>query len=162
MSTNITFTADPEEASVFVMKIFPQSVTEVWKYFAEAEFLEKWWAPKPWTAETREFDFREGGKWLYAMVGPDGDRHYARADFKEITPHRSISYIDCFTDEKGEVLQGLPGANWLIGFTGVEEGTKLTVNIHFASREDLDKVLEMGFEEGFKMALNQLEDGIGQ
>ncbi|MCB4236054.1 hypothetical protein LDL59_16030 [Kaistella anthropi] len=52
--------------------------------------------------------------------------------------------------------------NWLIGFTGVEEGTKLTINIHFNSENDMKTILEMGFEEGFKMGLNQLAELINE
>lgn len=158
MNSQITFVSDPEEASIFVMKIFPYRVPEIWKYFSEALLLEQWWAPKPWKAETLTFDFREYGQWWYAMVGPDETRHFARNDFKEIISHRSISYLDYFTDEKGEVLQDFPAAQWLIGFTGVEEGTKVTVNIHLPSQEAVHQMLEMGFEEGFKQGLNQLED----
>ncbi len=43
-------------------------------------------------------------------------------------------------------------------FTGVAEGTKLTVNIQFPSLESMNAIFEMGFEEGFRTTLNQLED----
>ncbi|VFB03970.1 Uncharacterised protein [Chryseobacterium taihuense] len=51
-----------------------------------------------------------------------------------------------------------PIAKWLFGFTGVEEGTKVTVNIHFDSEEEMRSILDMGFEEGFKKGLLQLEE----
>ena len=49
-------------------------------------------------------------------------------------------------------------SKWLIDFTGVDEGTKVTVNIHFQSIEAMNQQIEMGFEEGFKTGLNQLEE----
>ena len=56
----------------------------------------------------------------------------------------------------------MPTVNWLIGFTGIEQGTKLTVNIYFNSLKEMNQMLEMGFEEGFKMGLNQLEEVFGK
>ena len=66
-----------------------------------------------------------------------------------------------FTDENGNKNREFPTTNWLIGFTGVEEGVKLTVNLHFASEKEMNAILEMGFEEGFKATLNQLEETLG-
>lgn len=158
MNTEIKFQNDPKEATIFVMKVFPCSVAELWDSFSKPEILEKWWAPKPWKTENILFDFQSGGKWLYAMVGPEGEKHFAGTNFNEITFHRSISWKDYFCDEEGNLLPDLPTANWLLGFTGVESGAKLTINIHFDTEAEMNTILKMGFEEGFKMGLNQLED----
>lgn len=140
------------------MKIYHADVSKVWNYFTKAELLDQWWAPKPWKCETKKQDFKEGGVWLYSMVGPEGERHYAQVKYREIMEHRSFDGTDTFCDENGNVNPDFPEAKWLFGFTGVEEGTKVTVNIHFSSTEAMKQLLEMGFEEGFKMGLNQLEE----
>jgi Fe2+ transport system protein FeoA len=44
----------------------------------------------------------------------------------------------------------------------VEEGAKVTVNIHFASEQAMNQLLEMGFEQGFKAGLDQLEEILSQ
>lgn len=140
------------------MKIYHTDVSKVWNYFTKAELLDQWWAPKPWKCETKKQDFKEGGVWLYSMVGPEGERHYAQVKYGEIMEHRSFDGTDTFCDDNGNVNPDFPEAKWLFGFTGVEEGTKVTVNIHFSSTEAMKQLLEMGFEEGFKMGLNQLEE----
>ncbi|MGZ5198018.1 MAG: SRPBCC family protein, partial [Kaistella sp.] len=98
----------------------------------------------------------------YAMVGPENETQYAGANYHEINFHRSFDWTDFFTDEQGSIDQQFPSVKWLIGFTGVEEGTKLTVNIHFNSEADMKKILDLGFEEGFKAALAQLEELVKQ
>lgn len=158
MESNIIFNKDFDLKSVYVMKIFHADVSEVWDYFTKSELLDQWWAPKPWKCETTKQEFKEGGIWLYSMVGPEGERHYAQVKYGEIMEHRSFDGIDAFCDENGNINENFGQAKWLFGFTGVEEGTKVTVNIHFASEEALKKQLQMGFEEGFKMGLNQLEE----
>lgn len=158
MESNIIFNKDFESNTVYVMKIYHADVSKVWNYFTKAELLDQWWAPKPWKCETKKQDFKEGGVWLYSMVGPEGERHYAQVKYGEIMEHRSFDGTDTFCDENGNVNPDFPEAKWLFGFTGVEEGTKVTVNIHFSSTETMKQLLKMGFEEGFKMGLNQLEE----
>lgn len=158
MESNIVFNKDYEAHSVYVMKIYDADVSVVWNYFTKSELLDQWWAPKPWKCETKTQDFKEGGSWLYSMVGPKGERHYAKVKYGEITEHRSFDGIDAFCDEKEQVNEDFPQAKWLVGFTGVDEGTKVTVNIHFPSEEAMKQQIELGFEEGFKMGLSQLEE----
>lgn len=157
MNTPIVFNKDLDAYSIFVMKVFPAEVTEVWDHFTQADLLDRWWAPQPWKCETVNLDFREGGTWNYAMIGPQNEKQFAGANYHEINFHRSFDWTDHFSDENGQMNTALPTVKWLFGFTGVEEGTKLTVNIHFNSAEDLNQLLELGFEEGFSTALNQLE-----
>lgn len=158
MKSMITFNEDFDSNSVYVMKIYKSEVSKVWDYFTQSALLDLWWAPKPWKCETKEQDFKKDGTWLYSMVGPQGERHYSLLKYGEITEHRSFDGIDAFCDENGKINEDFPQAKWLLGFTGVEEGTKVTVNIHLQSQEALKQLLEMGFEEGFKTGLNQLED----
>ena len=155
---NIVFNTDSNHATIFVMKIFDAKVEEVWNYYTNSELLDSWWAPKPWKCETQKMNFENGGTWNYAMVSPENEKHFAGIDYEEINPNRSIAWSDYFSDEKGIKNVEFPTTNWLIGFTGVEEGVKLTANLHFASEKEMNTILEMGFEEGFKATLNQLEE----
>ncbi|MDR6405437.1 MULTISPECIES: SRPBCC domain-containing protein [Chryseobacterium] len=158
MESNIIFNKDFDSNSVYVMKIYDADVSKVWDYFTKSELLDQWWAPKPWKCETKQQDFKEGGTWLYSMVGPEGERHYAKVEYGEIIEHRSFDGTDSFCDENGNINEDFGQSKWLIGFTGVEEGTKVTVNIHFPNPEGMKQQIEMGFEEGFKTGLNQLEE----
>lgn len=158
MNSDIVFNEDFDSKNIYVMKVYDADVSKVWNYFTKAELLDQWWAPKPWKCETSKQDFAENGIWLYSMNGPDGEKHYAKVKYGEINEHRSFDGIDSFCDENGMAITDFPETKWLIGFTGVEEGTNVTVNMHFSSEEDMKKQLEMGFKEGFKMGLNQLEE----
>ena len=111
-----------------------------------------------WAFSPDHLNFEEGGTWLYSMNGPEGEKMFGRVKYGEINQGRSFDGIDAFCDQNGNVDEDFPQTKWLLGFTGVEEGTKLSVNMHFESEEDMKKQLEMGFEEGFKMGLNQLEE----
>jgi len=158
MSSTIVFNQDFRAKSIYVMKIYHAKSAKVWDYFTKPELLDLWWAPKPWVCETDTLNFEEGGVWLYSMNGPEGEKIFSLVKYGEINEHRSFDGVDAFCDADGNVDTKFPQTQWLIGFTGTEEGTKVSVNIHFQSEDDMKKQLEMGFEEGFKMGLNQLED----
>ena len=158
MSSEIVFNKDFDAKSIYVMKVYDAEVSTVWDYFTKAELLDQWWAPKPWKCETDNLNFEEGGIWLYSMNGPEGEKMYSQVKYGEINDHRSFDGADAFCDESGKIDDSFPQTKWLLGFTGVEEGTKLSVNMHCQTEEDMKKQLEMDFEEGFKMGLNQLEE----
>ncbi|UFH30786.1 SRPBCC domain-containing protein [Chryseobacterium sp. C-71] len=161
MNTEIVFNKDFDSKSIYVMKVYDAEVSKVWDYFTQAELLDQWWAPNPWKCETENLNFEEGGVWFYSMNGPEGEKIYSQVKYGEINNGRSFDGIDAFCDENGKIDENSPQTKWLLGFTGVEEGTKLSVNMHFQTEDDMKKQLEMGFEEGFKMGLNQLEEILG-
>lgn len=149
---------DLENRKLLVVREFDAPLDQVWKAWTESDLLDQWWAPKPWKANTKTMDFREGGSWLYYMEGPDGTKSYSRADFKTIDTQRSFSGDDYFCDENGNQTKDLPGMHWKNTFSQTETGTKVEVGITFASAADLEKIVEMGFKEGFTAAHTNLDE----
>ncbi|WP_315823311.1 hypothetical protein [Paraflavitalea speifideaquila] len=47
---------------------------------------------------------------------------------------------------------------WHVNFAAAEAGTTVTVELNFASVADLERIVEMGFEQGFSMALGNLDE----
>lgn len=152
------FTQDLTNKKINVTREFDAPVEQVWKAWTKSELLDQWWAPKPWKANTISMDFRDGGVWLYYMEGPDGTRHYCRADYKSIRTNKSYEGLDAFCDEKGNINTEFPRMQWLVEFNKASRGTKVEVEITFASVEDLEKIIEMGFKEGFAAAHNNLDE----
>lgn len=153
------FSVDKENKQINVKREFAAPASKVWAAWTESELLDQWFAPKPWKARTKTMDFREGGHWLYAMVGPEGEEHWARADFKSITPLKSFSAKDSFCDENGTINTSLPISIWTNEFSEVSGSkTSVSVQIKFDELSDLEQILEMGFKEGFIAALENLEN----
>ncbi len=98
MSTNkqTTITQDPGNRKLVVVREFDAPLEQVWKASTEKDLLDQWWAPKPWKAETKSMDFREGSTWFYSMVGPDATRSHCRVDYKTIIPNKTFYWRRCF------------------------------------------------------------------
>lgn len=149
---------DTINKKIRVKREFNAPVSKVWKAWTERDYLDQWWAPRPWKAVTQSMSFREGGQWRYSMQGPDGERQYCLINYKSIVPNKSYSGEDVFCDEKGNILSDMPSMDWYVELTGTGDTTRVNVEITFKSEADLDKIIEMGFKEGFAAAHNNLDE----
>jgi uncharacterized protein YndB with AHSA1/START domain len=89
-TNQVQIAKDLPKKTITVIRDFDAPPEQVWKAWTESEYLDQWWAPKPWRAETKELEFKEGGHWLYAMIGPDNSRIWARVDFTNIVPNKKF------------------------------------------------------------------------
>lgn len=154
------FTVDKDKNSVHVTREFHAKLDFVWDAWTKPELLDQWWAPKPYKAKTKSMDFRVGGYWLYSMTGPEGDVHWSRADYKKIDPQKSYSAQDAFCDADAKINPEFPRSNWTNTFQPKAETTTVQITIQYESLADLEKVIQMGFKEGFSMALANLDEYI--
>lgn len=149
---------DVANKKMIVVREFDAPVQQVWKAWTTREMLDQWWAPKPWKAVTVSMNFKEGGSWRYYMEGPDGSRHYCSNDYKQIETGISYQCTDAFTDEQGNINPEFPRMDWYVQFSPSGEGTKVEVEITFPTEADMNKIIDMGFKEGFAMAHKNLDE----
>ena len=152
------FLVDKENNTMTVRREFAAKRHLVWDAHTKSELLEQWFAPKPFTAKTKTMDFREGGYWLYAMVGPEGEEHWARMDYTEINPIESYRTFDGFCDENGNLNAELPRASWDVSFQELGENSLVETIVTYQSLADLETVIKMGIKEGLTAALENLDD----
>ena len=150
------FTVDKTTKTVFVNREFAADLSLVWDAFTKQEILDQWWAPKPWESKTKVMDFKVGGRRLYAMVSPEGQEHWSIQKYTSISPKTNFKYLNAFADKDGN--PDLPGSDWDLNFSEQEGITKVSITIYNESLERMEKLIEMGFQGGFTMTLNYLED----
>ena len=152
------YSKDLANKKILVEREFDAPVAQVWKAWTESNLLDQWWAPKPWKAETKKMDFREGGSWQYGMRGPEGDVQWCFMNFEKIVPQKSYSGTDGFSDEKGNPNTDFPVMHWHTEFIAQGDTTLVKIQVKFDSIEDLNKIVEMGFQEGFAAAHDNLDE----
>jgi len=149
------FKVDKSTGTVLVEKEFDAELSLVWDAFTKQEMLDQWWAPKPFESKTKVMEFKVGGRRFYAMVSPEGQENWQVQQYTSITPKTNFKYFSAFAD-KDENLN-LPGSDWDLTFSDQNEITKVSILIKNDSVERMQKMIEMGFKEGFTMTLNYLE-----
>jgi uncharacterized protein YndB with AHSA1/START domain len=150
------FIVDKQTKTVSITREFAAGLSLVWDAYTKPELLDQWWAPKPLTSRTKVMDFKVGGRRFYAMVTPEGDERWVVQKYTSITPKTNFKLFNAFAD-KDENLE-LPGSDWDLNFSGQDGTTKVSISIYNESLERLERMVEMGFVEGTKMQLKNLEE----
>ena len=151
------FIVDKETKTVSITAEFDAKRDLVWDAYTKPELLDQWWAPKPLASRTKVMEFREGGRRFYAMVNPEGDElGWVVQKYTSITPKTNFKFFNAFAD-KDENPQ-LPGSDWDLNFSEQNGNTKVSISIYSESLERLERMIEMGFVEGAKAQLKNLEE----
>ncbi len=156
------FIVQQEERSITIERSFNAPLDLVWAAWTEADILCNWWAPRPYRCVIHSLDFREGGRLLYYMEGPQGDRHWCFFDYETVRPKSFYSGSDAFCDEHGVANSTKPKVRWENHFSESHGTTLVSICLHFDSPEDLDQIIAMGFKEGFTIGLDQLDEFLAQ
>src|SRR6187401_1227888 len=154
------FTVDKATKTVFITREFDADLSLVWDAFTKPEILDQWVAPKPWVSKTKVMDFKVGGRRFYAMVSPEGLERWAIQKYTSISPKTNFKMFNAFAD-KDENLE-LPGSDWDLSFSEQDGKTKVSISIYNESLERMERVIEMGFQQGTEAQLQNLEDLLGK
>lgn len=161
MTTNLLFdfTVDKAAKTVYITREFNAELSLVWDAFTKPELLDQWVAPKPWISRTKQMNFEVGGRRFYAMVSPEGQERWAIQKYTSITPKTNFKMFNAFADK--DENPELPGSEWDFNFS--EEGgiTKVNITIYNESLARMEKMIEMGFKEGYALSMKNLEELLG-
>ncbi|MBK8310490.1 MAG: SRPBCC domain-containing protein [Chitinophagaceae bacterium] len=149
------FTVDKSTKTVFITREFEADQSLVWDAFTKKEILDQWWAPKPFESRTKVMDFKVGGRRFYAMVSAEGQElNYSIQTYTAISPKTNFKFESVFADKEENPFP--PGSNWNLTFSEENGITKVSISIYNESLERMEKMIEMGFKEGFTKTLNEL------
>ena len=157
-----TYLTLPSDQEIRITRTFNGPRDLVWQIWTTAEHLRHWWGPEGWALPICEIDFRPGGSWFYCMEGPDGMQSCGKATYFEIEAPQRLVYEDAFADAEGNVVEEMPVAQIILEF--IEEGDKTTVisTTRYPTKEDRDKIFEMGVEVGIDQTMNRLDEYLAQ
>lgn len=152
------FIVNKEHKTIHISREFNAHLGLVWQAWTDPELLDRWWGPQPWRAETKTMDFREGGFWLYAMVGPEGEKHWSKTNFVSIMKEKYFSSKGGFSDENGVLNPAFPQNLWENTFIEDDNKVRVEMLLTYDTLDDLEKEIEMGFKEGMTVDFEQLDE----
>ncbi len=161
MNLFFDFTVDKATATIHVTREFAADLDLVWDAFTKSEILDQWMGPKPWRVQTKEMDFREGGRWLFAMVSPENvAARYSLTEYIEIKPKSSFTTRNSFCDENGNPINMVFTSSLTTNSFKAGPG-KTTVNIvkKMTSLSELEQFIAGGFfKEGTAAGYANLDE----
>ena len=126
----------------------------LYRGWTDADWLPKWFCPRPWQVTSCELDPQPGGAFNTVMEGPCCEKVVNVGCYLETTPNRRVVFTD--TLSAGYRPTGDSFMAGVISFDPIEGGTRYRAMIRHKNTEDRDKHLAMGFEDGWGKALDQL------
>ena len=150
------FTVDKAAKTVFINREFDAALSLVWDAYTKQEILDQWWAPKPYASKTKDMNFEVGGRRFYAMVSPEGQERWAIQKYTSISPKTNFKMFNAFADK--DENPELPGSDWDYNFSEQNGKTKVSITIYNESLARLEKMIEMGFREGYAMQMKNLDE----
>jgi len=158
MTTNLLFdfTVDKAAQTVYINREFDAPQSLVWDAFTKPEIIDQWWAPKPYASKTKFMNFEVGGRRFYAMVSPDGQERWALQRYTSISPKTNFKMYNTFADQ--DENPELPGSEWDFKFSEHNGTTIVSVTIYNESLARMERMIEMGFKEGYALQMKNLEE----
>jgi len=149
---------DWDDCSLAIEASWPASVERLWQLWADPRQLERWWGPPGYPATVTTHELRPGGTVRYAMTGPDGQQYPGWWTVEVVDAPYRLELVDGFADEDGMPDDHLPRSRTTVTFAAGDDGTtRMVVTSRFSSTAEMDQLLDMGVEEGFVGALNQID-----
>jgi len=160
MNLLFDFTVDKATNTIHITREFAADLDLVWDAFTKAEILDQWSAPKPWRLKTKEMDFQEGGRWLYAMISPENVARYSLVEFVKIEPKSSFTTRNSFSDENGNPINtGFTSSRTTNSFKAGAGKTTLQIVKKMANLSELEQFIAGGlYKEGVAMGMRNLDE----
>ena len=151
MSTT-KYTAEPGTPQAFMEREVDAPAELVFRAMTEPDLLSQWLGPRRLTMKVERFEPRDGGRWRYIHVEPDGTEHGFHGVFHGDPSLDGI--VQTFEYE------GAPGHVQLDTATFERKGssTVLKFNSVWQSVEDRDAMMAAGMEEGMEEGFERLDE----
>jgi uncharacterized protein YndB with AHSA1/START domain len=155
--TTITSTTDVASLSLTVVAEFDASPAQVWEVWRDPRKLERWWGPPAYPATFTRHEFVVGGESRYFMTGPAGHTPRGWWRIEAIDAPRRLSYSNGLAGADGEPVPDVPPMPSFVTFEGVGDVTRMTVVSTYVDVAQMEKMLEMGMQEGMEQAVSQID-----
>lgn len=156
--TVIDVRKDPAAKQMVITTEFDAPVDAVWQVWADPRKLERWWGPPTYPATVVDHDLVPGGRVSYFMTSPEGEKYHGYWVIVSVEAPSGFSFVDGFADGDGQPNDEMPTTETRVAIVARDGGgTRMTITSTSPSAEAMEQMIEMGMEEGIKLALGQID-----
>jgi uncharacterized protein YndB with AHSA1/START domain len=148
---------DYDNLTTTLVADFDTPIDEVWQLWADPRKLERWWGPPTYPATFEKHDLSPGGEATYFMSGPDGDQSRGWWRITSVDPPTSLQFTDGFANDNGTPNDEMPVMNVEMRLSERDDGTRMEIRSTYESREEMDRLIEMGALEGLRESVGQMD-----
>lgn len=145
----------PEDRTMILERIITAPVATIWAAWTDPAALPQWWGPQGFSCRTKRIDLRDGGEWVFDMIGPDGTVWPNHHRYHGIIPMKAIDYTLLWGEN------GPKHADAAVRFEDLGGRTKVTLSMIFATAGEYQTAKGFGAVELGMQTLGKLAAFIG-
>jgi uncharacterized protein YndB with AHSA1/START domain len=148
---------DYDSLTVTLIADFGSPIDQVWELWSDPRKLERWWGPPGYPATVEKHALTPGGEVTYFLTSPEGDQHRGMWRVTSVDPPTSLQFTDAFADSDGAPVEDAPVSEISVRLSEHEGGTRMEIRMRFETREDMERIVDMGTVEALKQGVIQME-----
>ena len=147
--------ADAEGRTMVLERLINAPVAVVWSAWMNPATLPLWWGPDGYSCTTTRIDLRDGGEWVFDMIGPDGTVYPNHHRYTLFRPEERIEY----TLHWGE--NGPKHGDAVATLEARGDATKVTLGMVFNTPEEFEGAKSSGAIALGMQTLGKLARSVG-
>jgi uncharacterized protein YndB with AHSA1/START domain len=134
----------------------------IWKAWTQPEHLMPWFCPLPWKTIDCEIDLRPGGVFRTVMLSPEGKKFPNLGCYLEVVKNERLTWTNALLPDFRPASSINSGGSVDFFFTATIQlaahgkGTRYTATVRHGDEAARKQHSDMGFQEGWGIALDQL------
>lgn len=141
---------DPAARSMTITSEFDAPVERVWRLWADPRRLERWWGPPTHPATVTGHDLSAGGRVVFFMTAPDGERRDGEWSVVHVEPPRALEF-DLSTP-------GFPTVRIRVRLEERPGGaSRMEIETRFPDDAAMELMVGVGMDWGMSAALGQAD-----
>jgi uncharacterized protein YndB with AHSA1/START domain len=143
-------TANKKSPDLVLARVFDAPREVVFKVWTDPKHVAQWWGPRGFQTTVHEMDVRPGGRWRYAMRGPDGNDYPFDGMFVEVVEPERIVFDGVIHNDPSQSV-------WTeVTFAEDEDKTKVTVRQVYSFTSDATRGAPIGWNQQFDRLVEYL------
>ncbi|UDQ89258.1 SRPBCC domain-containing protein [Xanthobacter autotrophicus] len=143
--------AGAAERTMVLERVIKAPRAVVWGAWMNPQSLPQWWGPDGFSCRTTRIDLRQGGEWVFDMIGPDGTVFPNHHLYREVRPEERIAYSLLWGEN------GPKHADAWAAFDEEDGATKVTLGMVFSTAAEFQTAKGFGAVELGQQTLAKLE-----
>ena len=143
--------AGTAERTMVLERVIKAPRAVVWGAWMNPQSLPQWWGPDGFSCRTTRIDLRQGGEWVFDMIGPDGTVFPNHHLYREVRPQERIAYSLLWGEN------GPKHADAWAAFDEEDGATKVTLGMVFSTAAEFQTAKGFGAVELGQQTLAKLE-----
>jgi len=133
------------ERTMLLQRVIHAPRAMVWKAWMNPRTLPQWWGPEGYSCRTKRIDLRQGGEWVFDMIGPDGTVYPNHHLYGEVRTEERLGYVLLWGENGPKHADAWASFEDADGFTRVTLGMVFSTAAEFQTAKGFGAV-ELGLE----------------